>query len=109
MHQNVDVNTDLVITGLPEHVQEEDKPSESTTQVHDFNINVNSEHLLGSHDAKSLLSMQLDELTSNEREAVLNEGEATDVEIPPESQLSDKTAAAEWQEGEHCSPLFSFI
>lgn len=92
-------------------MQEEDKPSESITQVHDFNItgNVNSKHLLGSHDAKSLFSMQPDELTSNEGEAVLNEGEAKDVEMPPESQLSNKTAAAEWQEGEHCSPLFSFI
>ncbi|TNM98978.1 hypothetical protein fugu_013542 [Takifugu bimaculatus] len=58
--------------GLPEHVQEEDKPSESITQP--------------------------DEPTSNEREAVLNEGEAKDVEIPPESQLRDETAAAEWQE-----------
>lgn len=87
-------------------MQEEDKPSESITQVHDFNINVNSEHLLGSHDAKSLFSMQPDELTSNDLEAVLNEAEAKDVEIPPESQLRDKTAAAE---GEHCSPLFSFL
>lgn len=93
-----------MIKGLPEHVQEEDKPSECLTQVHDFNINGNFEHLLGCHDAKSLFSMQPDDLTSSEREAVLNEDEAKDVEIPPESQ----TAAAEWQEGEHCS-LFSFI
>lgn len=64
---------------------------------------------MGSHDAKSVFSMQPDELTSNEGEAVLNEGEAKDVEIPPESQLSDKAAAAECQEGEHRSPLFSFI
>lgn len=88
---------------------EEDKPSESIPQVHDFHINVNSKHLLGSRDAKSLFSMQPDELTSNEREAVLNEGESKDEEIPPESQLRDKTAAAERQEGEHCPPLFSIV
>lgn len=107
--QNLDIDTDLFIKGLPEHVQEEDKPSESLTRVRDFNINVSSTHLLGSYEAKRLFSMQPDEVTSKEREAVLNEGEANDVELPPESQLRDQTAAAaEGQEGKRCS-LFSFV
>lgn len=64
-------------------------------------------------DAENLLSMQEDELTSNEREAVLNKDKAKGEEIPFENQLSDQTAAppAEGQEGKPSSPpcFFSCI
>lgn len=59
-------------------------------------------------DVENVLSMQEDELTSDEREAVLNEDKAKGEEIPSENQLSDKTAA-EGQEGEPSSPPCSFI
>lgn len=59
-------------------------------------------------DAENLLSMQEDELTSKEREAVLNEDKAKGEEIPFENQLTDQTAAppAEGQEGKPSSPCF---
>lgn len=55
--------------------------------------------------------MQEDELTSNEREAVLNEDQAKGGAIPSENQLIDKIAAppAEGQEGEPSSSSCSFI
>lgn len=56
---------------------------------------------------KNLFSMQEDELSSNECEAVLNEDEGKGGEIPSGNQLSDKTA--EGQEGKPSSPPCSFI